>query len=55
MHRDIRNIYRVLVKEGWTIEQIDASDIFFLLELYFSEEEQTPQETVQFADQVPWL
>lgn len=53
MHLIIKNFYRTLIKGGWTLNQIDESDIFFLFDLY-SEEESTPEEIV-YADQVPWL
>jgi hypothetical protein len=40
------------MKQGWTLNQIDESDIFFLFDLY-SENEQ--QKKVVYADEVPWL
>jgi hypothetical protein len=52
MHRIIKNFYRDLFKKGWTLNQIDESDIFFLFDLFFEEEK---QEAITYADQVPWL
>jgi hypothetical protein len=53
MLKIIKDFYRNLMKQGWTLNQIDESDIFFLFDLY-SEDEQAPK-TIVYADQVPWL
>lgn len=41
------------MNKGWPLSQIDESDIFFLFDLYTEEEEK--QETIVYADDVPWL
>jgi hypothetical protein len=49
----IKNFYRTLMKKGWSLNQIDESDIFFLFDL-FSEDTEAP-ENIVYADDVPWL
>lgn len=51
MNQVVKNFYRTLIKSGWTLNQIDEADIFFLFDLYSEEK----QETVVYADDVPWL
>lgn len=50
MHRINKQFYRSMLKNGISPTEIDASDIFFLFDLYGEE-----QEKVRYADQVPWL
>lgn len=40
------------MKQGWTLNQIDESDIFFLFDLYSDNEQ---KKTIVYADEVPWL
>lgn len=54
MHRINKNFYRLLINQkGWTLNQIDESDIFFLFDLFSVDEEK--KEKIVYADQVPWL
>ena len=54
MHRINKDFYKFLIiQKGWTLNQIDESDIFFLFDLFSEEEEK--QEAIVYADQVPWL
>lgn len=48
MYEIIKRNYKTLIKDGWKLNQIDESDIFFLFELNTKEE-------IKYADQVPWL
>jgi hypothetical protein len=51
MHDINKEFYKFLFNKGWTLNQIDESDIFFLFEL-FNEEEEKPEQVV-FIDQIP--
>ncbi|MCM3411226.1 hypothetical protein M3676_14750 [Metabacillus litoralis] len=51
MYRLIKGTYRSFIKRGWTLNEIDESDIFFLYELLGEDEKQE----IKYADQVPWL
>jgi hypothetical protein len=50
----LKKLYRKLLKDGWTLNQIDESDIFYLFELLSTDDEKK-QEVVTYADQVDWL
>lgn len=52
MHKTNKKLYRDLVKQGWSLTQIDESDIFFLFDLLSEDEE---DEVLVYADQVSWL
>jgi len=48
MHKINKDFYRSMVKQGWTLGQIDEADIFYLFDI-------NKPETIRYADQVPWL
>lgn len=56
MYEILKKTYKLFLQKGWTLNQIDESDIFFLFELSFGESEKSIEsETVEYAEQVPWL
>jgi hypothetical protein len=46
-----KRIYRDLIAKGWKLNQIDESDIFFLFDLLFGEEE----DQLVHIDEISWL
>lgn len=52
MYQLIKELYKTLITKGMSLAQVDESDIFFLLDLYFTKEK---QDTLVYANQVPWL
>jgi hypothetical protein len=41
------------MKQGWSLNQLDDSDIFFLFDLFTDDKVQ--EDKLVYADQVPWL
>lgn len=48
MNRIIKEFYKMMIEKGWTIKDIDESDIFYLINL-------NKREKIIYANQVPWL
>lgn len=45
-----------MLDRGWTLHDIDVSDIFYLFEVFGEEsEDDEDHEPVTYADDVPWL
>jgi hypothetical protein len=48
--KTIDNVYKALLKNGWTLKDIDEMDIHYFFKLHEEKEE-----IITYADQVPWL
>ncbi|MGG0889946.1 hypothetical protein [Cytobacillus horneckiae] len=51
----IKRIYKdITVNKIMTVKELDESDIFFVIDMFYGNDEEK-QETIQFADDIPWL
>jgi hypothetical protein len=48
MHKINKNTWKNLMKQGYTLPDIDEMDIFYLFDLFATE-------SVVYAEEVPWL